>query len=317
MNAFALSLLDSRIFEHALRNSQGSEDPSLSGIRTHNSKQCVDRVPEVCGLRCGEPDSANPPRIQARKLHRQISNSPAKFGTRQMQAVSKFRKVPLTYAQFLRQVGLRQSPYPPQSDELVERISVGHCSFVQCIITHITRYEDAIAREQTMQTMHTLVGDRSLVLEMPRPDEWLMPGIRWGRFEELFTAAYWHGQAWQARVHDHYSQLKLGRTLTEEVAACLLGGYGMKAEIGLAAYRRIRDLGMLRPDVGAAALERVLSEPMTVQGRSVRYRFPQQKARYLASCCRFRRDRPGNPIINRPLFRELTGRDSENYPARA
>lgn len=33
--------------------------------------------------------------------------------------------------------------------------------------------------------------------------------------------------------------------------------------------------------------------------------------------CRFRRDRPGNPIINRPLFRELTGRDSENYPARA
>lgn len=38
---------------------------------------------------------------------------------------------------------------------------------------------------------------------------------------------------------------------------------------------------------------------------------------WISDDCRFRRDRPGNPIINRPLFRELTGRDSENYPARA
>lgn len=33
--------------------------------------------------------------------------------------------------------------------------------------------------------------------------------------------------------------------------------------------------------------------------------------------CGFRRDRPADPIINRPLFRELTGRDSDNCPARA
>ncbi|SFJ77257.1 Thermostable 8-oxoguanine DNA glycosylase [Bosea sp. OK403] len=135
-----------------------------------------------------------------------------------------------------------------------------------------------------MQIMHTLVGERSLALEMPLPDEWIMPGIRWGRFEELFTAAYWHGQAWQAQMHNHYGSLKLGRTLAEEVAACLLGGYGMKAEIGLAAYRTVRDLGMLRSGVEPTRLELILSEPIMVRDRLVRYRFPRQKAQYLAGC---------------------------------
>lgn len=71
--------------------------------------------------------------------------------------------------------------------------------------------------------------------------------------------------------------------MQEEVAACLLGGYGIPAEVGLAAYERLRTRGLLVGKVSESALFGALSEPLRVEGRSVRYRFARQKAAYLAS----------------------------------
>lgn len=135
-----------------------------------------------------------------------------------------------------------------------------------------------------MQTMFTVVGDRTHRLDMPPSDSLVMPGIPWGSFDTLFTAAYWCGQAWQARLHDHFRSLRLGRTLVEETTACLLGGYGMRAELGLAAFRRLRDRSLLDGTATAAEIERHLAEPFLVDGKDVRYRFPRQKAVYLAGC---------------------------------
>jgi thermostable 8-oxoguanine DNA glycosylase len=132
--------------------------------------------------------------------------------------------------------------------------------------------------------MYALLSGETFRRDMPASDALLRSGIAWGRFDELFTAAYWCGQTWQAELHGFYRDVTLGRTLVEETAACLLGGYGMPAEIGLAAYRRLRDRGVLTTEASAAEIEKHLEEPFVVAGKTVRYRFPRQKARYLSGC---------------------------------
>ena len=136
-----------------------------------------------------------------------------------------------------------------------------------------------------MQTMYALLDGAICQLQLPSPDSQLLPGIQWGSFDELMTPAYWKGQAWQHEHLGSYDELQLGHSLAEELAACLLGGYGMPAELGLAAYRRLRDRGLLATVPTVTALESALSEPFAM-GRSVtrQYRFPRQKARYLAGC---------------------------------
>ena len=105
--------------------------------------------------------------------------------------------------------------------------------------------------------------------------------LEWGRFDELITPAYWAAQSWMWEL-DEPEHFRLGRGIDDELLACLLGGYGIPAEVGLAAYDR------LRPFVGTDYLTRVdwlremLIEPLEVHGRSVRYRFANQKARYIA-----------------------------------
>lgn len=132
--------------------------------------------------------------------------------------------------------------------------------------------------------MFTTIGDCVRQLMLPAPHVDVLPGVRWGRFDELFTAAYWRGQAWQ---HEHlgtYKNLRLGSTLSEETAACLLGGYGMRAELGLHAFRRLRDQGLLSGTPTASVLEVALATPFLINARRLSYRFPRQKARYLAEC---------------------------------
>ena len=80
---------------------------------------------------------------------------------------------------------------------------------------------------------------------------------------------------------------RVGTTLAEEIAACMLGGYGIKAEIGLAAFYMLRDYGLLScPPPSDELIERALAEPLFVNRRRVRYRFAGQRSRYLGSVLR-------------------------------
>lgn len=135
-----------------------------------------------------------------------------------------------------------------------------------------------------MQIMYGFINGALQHLDLPDPDEMVIPGIRWGAFDELLTPAYWRGQAWQHEMIGTYERLRLGQNLVEEVSACLLGGFGMKAEIGLAAFARLRDLGLLSGPPSISELESALAEPFSIRGVSRRYRFPRQKARYLSAC---------------------------------
>ena len=135
-----------------------------------------------------------------------------------------------------------------------------------------------------MQTMFALFHGAVQELRLPAPEDFVVPGVRWGSFDELLTPAYWRGQAWQHEMLGNYADHRLGRSLTEEVAACLLGGYGMPAELGLAAFIRLRDQGLLEHEPAPVALEEALTSPFVVHGRLRQYRFPRQKARHLSEC---------------------------------
>jgi thermostable 8-oxoguanine DNA glycosylase len=73
-----------------------------------------------------------------------------------------------------------------------------------------------------------------------------------------------------------------------ETAFCLLGGYGIKAEVAYAFYARLADVGFLAPKAQPteAQIRKLLSSPIKIHGRSQRYRFPNIKAYYLAEALR-------------------------------
>lgn len=134
-----------------------------------------------------------------------------------------------------------------------------------------------------MQQVISIFGDKYRILSLPDAHDWLMPGVRWGCYEHALTPAFWVSTAW---MHGdiQVGGFQLGDTLAEETAACLLGGHGLPAEVGLAAFARVRDeLRATKHEVlSHEVIERLLTEPLTVCGRQVRYRFARQKARYLS-----------------------------------
>lgn len=134
-----------------------------------------------------------------------------------------------------------------------------------------------------MQQVIAAFGDEYRFLDLPDPDEQVMPGVQWGRHEHPLTAAFWVSQAWMSDnvVKEGFH---LGSTLAEEVTACLLGGHGAPAEVGLAAFGRVRDELNARAcnTLPVEVLEKLLQEPLIVNSRPIRYRFARQRAKYLA-----------------------------------
>lgn len=140
----------------------------------------------------------------------------------------------------------------------------------------------------SIQTVYAKSDAGYVGLDLPAADQQLdIHGLVWGFAEEIGSPAYWAAQAWMWEIEapTHY---KLGRSLEEELMACLLGGYGIPAEVGLAAYERLRAVNAEDPcrllDEGSV-LE-LLADPLDLNGRLVRYRFARQKSAYLAGSMR-------------------------------
>lgn len=171
-----------------------------------------------------------------------------------------------------------------------------------------SRIRGSMAFSETRPRVLARQGRRIHTLILPRPEDEVMPGVRWGHPAECFTPAYWRTQAWFAELSgDTPRSHALGSTLREEVAACLLGGYGIPAEVGLAAFWRLRDEGLLERqgrDADAAALCRVLVRPLKVAGRRVKYRFARQKSEYLTAALNAL-DRESPPTDSELAFRDF------------
>jgi N-glycosylase/DNA lyase len=140
------------------------------------------------------------------------------------------------------------------------------------------------------QRANLFVGPIDVHLELPAATEELLPGIRWGRVEAFPTPAYWAYQVMARRAAGRPVRYRLGSTLLEEVAACLLGGHGIPATVGVTAFERLRARGILASGPTEEVLLEQLKDPLLISGRPVRYRFAAQKAKYLAVALRIVRE---------------------------
>lgn len=120
-------------------------------------------------------------------------------------------------------------------------------------------------------------------LYLPDAHTLVMPGVIWGHAGQLFTPAYWAAQAWLSPDSSETTSFRLGETIQEEIAACVLGGYGMPAELGLAAFSRLRQLGLFEGTPSETDLYTALSTPFLINGRSRHYRFIKQRSRTLSA----------------------------------
>lgn len=125
------------------------------------------------------------------------------------------------------------------------------------------------------------------------PEDEVVPGVRWGQSGWLLSPAYWAAAVRDAAPCDDYVR-RDGASLHHELAFCLLGGFGVRMEVNVAAFAACRDRGLLEPGVqpGASDIEAVLLQRLEVAGRLVRYRFPHQRARRLSEALRAIEDSP-------------------------
>lgn len=133
-----------------------------------------------------------------------------------------------------------------------------------------------------MQHVWAGVGDRVTRLELPDPETSVVPGVLWGRPEVPLTPAYW---AVRCRWGDGEGRfVTQGGSLLEEVAFCLLGGFGITYEVNAAAFAHLKDLGAFEEKAAPSEtwFLQQLSSPLQVGARRIRYRFPRQRSRRLA-----------------------------------
>jgi N-glycosylase/DNA lyase len=135
-----------------------------------------------------------------------------------------------------------------------------------------------------MPTFYYLKGHEVVRREVPPPEETVLPRVVWGRPDVFFTPAYWMTQYWMREHELPQRGHAVGQTLAEEIVFCILGGHGIPAEIGIAAFERLRGRGLISSEAHTAeTLSANLREPLDIDGRQVTYRFWAQKAKYLAT----------------------------------
>lgn len=121
-------------------------------------------------------------------------------------------------------------------------------------------------------------------IDLPPQKQEVLPSVKWGDATGFPTIAYWLYKVLEKRITGDLIRYKLGSSLLEEVGACLLGGHGIPAANGIAAYEHMRSKGVFGGAVYSEDdLFSWLSEPIALSGKTFKYRFAKQKAKYLHS----------------------------------
>lgn len=126
------------------------------------------------------------------------------------------------------------------------------------------------------------VGKSVIQIDIPNEYEDVMPGVKWGSAIGFPTVAYWFYKVLSNRLENNTVQYKLGRSLIEEVGACLLGGHGIPAATGVAAFDHMKSFGTFEEKkLSEEQLYDWLSMPIDIGNKTIKYRFAKQKACYL------------------------------------
>lgn len=133
-----------------------------------------------------------------------------------------------------------------------------------------------------MQTVRWFDGDQLRTSVLPSSQDYVVPGVPWGTPDEILSPAYWAIAAQDSRSPTH-GYVDTTADLVEELGFCLLGGFGVTVELASAYHQRLREEGVYassQPD--QPWILRLLTEPVVIGDRSVRYRFPNQRSARLA-----------------------------------
>lgn len=126
------------------------------------------------------------------------------------------------------------------------------------------------------------VGDRLFEFELPSENEEIMPNVKWGNIAGFPTVAYWYYRIMEARLNKAAIKYRLGNSLIEEIGACLLGGHGIPAANGLAAFEHMKEKGAFNGEAHSEEqLYYWLSQPIDLKSKTFKYRFAKQKSKYL------------------------------------
>jgi N-glycosylase/DNA lyase len=134
--------------------------------------------------------------------------------------------------------------------------------------------------------------DREYKRKIPLSQMECLPGLKWGDPAELFTPAYWLSQYWMAGLDkQEKSPYTSSSCIAEELTFCLLGGFGIKVELATAVYENcIKNELVANLDSNFDHWNLVLSQPVLVNGKKQKYRYPNQKAKYLAGAMQYLRE---------------------------
>ena len=131
------------------------------------------------------------------------------------------------------------------------------------------------------QTPTVLTRNGAIQVDIPAASAELLAGVKWGAVEAFPSPAYFAFQVIARRIIGQPAQYSLGRSLAEEVGACLLGGHGVPGEVGIAAYESLRAKGAFCANLPSQGqLEAWLREPINVGARIVHYRFARRAEVY-------------------------------------
>lgn len=142
------------------------------------------------------------------------------------------------------------------------------------------------------QTIRYWIDNSEIRRELPDADVAVIQGVCWGEPWALFTPSYWLSQLWMSGLErSTHSPYKARGSLTDELVFCMLGGYGITAELATAAFEACRDTQLISClDSSERAWSDQLMRPLVVNGRQQHYRYPNQKARFLAGAMAYLRD---------------------------
>lgn len=98
----------------------------------------------------------------------------------------------------------------------------------------------------------------------------------------LYTDAFWKLQ-YEVYEENYCTKSFIYNrgSYVDEVVACLLGGFGFKAEIGWAAFERLKNRNLIKRNIDYFSIVKALSEPLKVGDALTHYRFPRQKSKFV------------------------------------
>ena len=135
----------------------------------------------------------------------------------------------------------------------------------------------------SQRVLHLTPFQRWTELSLPPSDETLLGRISWGHFSQPFTPAFWRASLWLKGNEPVRFTIRAQASVRRETVFCLLGGYGIKAEVAQAYFRKLTAAGVFSGrQTSEAMLRQLLKTPATFRRKTYGYRFPNQKARYLA-----------------------------------